>query len=323
MTYKFGSLLSFVYGKKQRPGQVGGWKNDRKPLLLVFYDDGEKYIEGINTNYLSKWYIKRLKTLLRIFPGIDGRQFYHIVQKTAWYALGKGYRKYIRSSLKSASVKEIREFYGRVLKEDVSANWYVISMWVSLDRHARPSYRAAVWGRSKEDAKSRFKRHLPIDGIKNMSVIDIDAESIGDILSMYRGTDIKIDFAMDRNGKVYIGEKEMRSIKESFKAHYPSLKKITQIHYTDPRLSKDLKNNIRLEKEGNFLKDKKLLKGHYMVYETDGFYVGVHVSEDINEESGEPHINIVALDKKYKNVRERVAYRARRCKNEQKIEEEG
>jgi len=96
---KTGTLLGFVYGKKQKIGQTGGWKNDRSPIILVFYDDGNDYIEGINTNYLSKWYIKRLNQLLRIFPGVNGIELYRIFKRTAPFAISKGYRKYIRSSL--------------------------------------------------------------------------------------------------------------------------------------------------------------------------------------------------------------------------------
>ena len=239
MSYKFGSILSFVYGKKQRPGQVGGWKNDKSPLLLVFYDDGVRYIEGINTNYLSKWYIKRLRTLIRTFPGVDGEEFYNIVKKTAWYAVGKGYRKYMRASLRKPSVREKREFYGKLLTERK---------------------------------------------VSSMKRIDVN---------------------------------------ESFKAHYPSLKRITQLHYTDPRLSKDLKNNIKLERDGNFKKGKKLLKGAYLVYEDAGFYVGVHVSSELNEEDGKPYISVVALDKSYRTVKERVAYRMRRGKNLAETVKEG
>ena len=98
-----GRVLEFVYGVKQKPGQVGGYKNDRRPVLLVFYDDKEKYIEGINTNYLSRYYLFKLNTILRRFPGItkDGRILYNVVKKTANYAVKKGYRKYIRKNLRN------------------------------------------------------------------------------------------------------------------------------------------------------------------------------------------------------------------------------
>ncbi len=97
-----GLLLEFSYGKKQKPGQVGGYKNDPRPLLLVFYDDGEKYIEGLNTHYISKLYIKKLNSILNKYPGISKSNnvilLYQIVKKTALPAVKKGYRKYLRDN---------------------------------------------------------------------------------------------------------------------------------------------------------------------------------------------------------------------------------
>lgn len=97
---KTGTILEFTYGRKQKPGQVGGWKNDPKPKLLVFYDDRLKYIEGVNTNYLSDWYLSRLNKILLKFPGINGEELYNIVKTSAKGVVEKGYRKYIRPSLK-------------------------------------------------------------------------------------------------------------------------------------------------------------------------------------------------------------------------------
>lgn len=100
--YTTGTLLEFKYGGGSRPqkqGEVGRWKNDPKPVLLVFYDDGHKYIEGINTNYLSGWYLKKLRVIMKRFPGLDGEDLYKIFKRTALFAIKKGYRKYIRTSL--------------------------------------------------------------------------------------------------------------------------------------------------------------------------------------------------------------------------------
>ncbi len=96
-----GDILEFQYGRKQKPGQVGGWKNDPKPKLLVFYDDKIKYIEGINTNYLSDWYLMRLNNILKKYPGINGEELYDIVMRSTKGAVQKGYRKYIRASVKN------------------------------------------------------------------------------------------------------------------------------------------------------------------------------------------------------------------------------
>lgn len=104
-----GEILEFNYGYKQKPGEVGGWKNDPKPVLLVFYDDGSEYIEGLNTNYLSDYYLRKLKRIIAKFPGITiqpkekkmGMKLYDVVSKTAAYAVKKGYRKYLRKNLRN------------------------------------------------------------------------------------------------------------------------------------------------------------------------------------------------------------------------------
>ncbi len=95
-----GRLVEFKYGKQQKQGQVGGWKNDPIPVLFVFHDDKIKYVEGINTNYLSENYLKSVKAIMLRFPGIDGEQMYNIFKRTAKFAITKGYRKYIRSSFR-------------------------------------------------------------------------------------------------------------------------------------------------------------------------------------------------------------------------------
>lgn len=116
-----GTILEFVYGKKQKPGQVGGWKNDRKPVLLVFYDNKvDGYIEGINTNYLSMYYLKKLKQIMTRFPGVDGEELYTIMLRTARFAVNKGYRKYIRSSLKNVFTFEYYDDDIQELQENKS-----------------------------------------------------------------------------------------------------------------------------------------------------------------------------------------------------------
>ena len=108
---KTGQIIDFVYGIKQVPGQVGGWKNDNRPTLLVFHDDKKKYIEGINVNYLSRYYLYKLRKITSRFPGIriDGRIFYYVIKRTAKYAVKKGYRKYMRSSLRSTYLHVYKE----------------------------------------------------------------------------------------------------------------------------------------------------------------------------------------------------------------------
>ena len=106
-----GYLMEFKYGRKQKPGQVGGWKNDPRPVILIFHDDRKSYIEGINTNYLSEYYLKKIKQIMKRFPGVDGEKLYNIVKRTAKFAITKGYRKYIRTSF--------RDMYLYVYEDDL------------------------------------------------------------------------------------------------------------------------------------------------------------------------------------------------------------
>jgi len=108
---KAGQLLEFKYGYKQKPGQVGGWKNDPRPVILIFHDDRKKYVEGINTNYLSNWYLKKIRQIMARFPGVDGEALYDIFTRTAKHAIKKGYRKYMRLSL--------RDIYLYVYKDEI------------------------------------------------------------------------------------------------------------------------------------------------------------------------------------------------------------
>jgi hypothetical protein len=103
-------MFEFIYGNKQMPGQVGGWKNDPRPVVLVFMDDGQYYIEGINTNYLSDHYMKKIRQIMSRFPGVNQDNLLNITKRVAPYAIKKGYRKYIRSSL--------RDVYIYVYKDD-------------------------------------------------------------------------------------------------------------------------------------------------------------------------------------------------------------
>ena len=98
-----GIILEFNYGRKQKQGQVGGWKNDPRPKILLLYDDGSEYLEGLNTNYLSDYYLVKLKKLQIRFPGLDGEEFYDVLKRSALYALKKGYRKYMRKSVNKAT----------------------------------------------------------------------------------------------------------------------------------------------------------------------------------------------------------------------------
>lgn len=99
-----GYMMEFVYGEKQVYPQVGGWKTDQRPVLLVYNDDGVRIIEGINTNYLSEHYMKKVRQIMSRFPGINQDGLYTITKRVAPYAIKKGYRKYIRQSLRDTFI---------------------------------------------------------------------------------------------------------------------------------------------------------------------------------------------------------------------------
>ena len=105
-------------------------------------------------------------------------------------------------------------------------------------------------------------------------------------------------------------------IKEGYKLHYPSLKKLTQLNYQDPRTCPEGKT-IHVEKEGNFRNAGTDTHGHYIVYEDSGMpgsYIGIHVGSEISEDSGEAPIHVVAIDPSRKTVANRVSYRMRQSR---------
>jgi len=119
---KSGYLLEFRYGRKQEEGQVGGWKNDPRPVIILFHDDKIKYVEGVNTNYLSEYYLKKVRQIMNRFPGIEGEQLYVIFKRTARYALKKGYRKYMRDSLRNVFIYVYEDDLLRTLDELAKSN---------------------------------------------------------------------------------------------------------------------------------------------------------------------------------------------------------
>lgn len=94
--YKCGDVIRFRYDGKKPIGEPMGWHHDPEPMLLMLYDDGWKFWEGINLNYLSHTYVTRLARLVKRFPGIDGTDLYPIIKRTAPIAAKVAYRKYYR-----------------------------------------------------------------------------------------------------------------------------------------------------------------------------------------------------------------------------------
>lgn len=132
-----GTLVQFTYGRKQEVGEVGGWKNDPRPKLVVFYDDGQKYIEGININYLPNTYLSVLMKLLVTFPGITGEQLYKVVKLSAPNSILKGYRKYIRSSFRNVTKFDMTKKPEKKLVRPKASSKLVQKKHANLDRVAK------------------------------------------------------------------------------------------------------------------------------------------------------------------------------------------
>lgn len=101
-----GSLIEFQYGIQKPLDEAGGWKHDRRPILIVFYDDQTENIEGINTNYLENTLLRETLASIYHFPGKlgsspeDGKRLYEYV-KTVEPDMLRAYRRYKRKQMKA------------------------------------------------------------------------------------------------------------------------------------------------------------------------------------------------------------------------------
>ncbi len=113
-----------------------------------------------------------------------------------------------------------------------------------------------------------------------------------------------------RNGVFMYSASELK-LDESFNVNAPTLNKLVNMEYSDPRQKDGCK--IVAEKCGK-LNDSD---GSYIMYQDSalpGKYVAVHVSDDINEDSESANVSVVAIGSSKKHVKERMAYRIRRNK---------
>lgn len=101
-----------------------------------------------------------------------------------------------------------------------------------------------------------------------------------------------------------------------FKIRYPSLKALAGIQYEDPRQAADGKK-IFVEKEAPFMANGNVYNGNYIVYSDNnlpGKYISVHIGNDVNEDTGEVPIHVIAVDPDRSKVVNRMNYRIRRSK---------
>jgi len=141
-------------------------------------------------------------------------------------------------------------------------------------------------------------------GLK-MSQDEIDAEVA-----------VMVALEISTKGSRYLSEASMgnkKEVKENY-TRFPTLKKLVQVQYTDPR-NKEGGFKIHTEFDGPYVNDRGIIEGTYVMYEDENFpgnFIGVHVSNELSEEDRTPVINVVAMDRDKKLVRDRMAYRRRK-----------
>ena len=109
--------------------------------------------------------------------------------------------------------------------------------------------------------------------------------------------------------------KRRNNMTENFKVNSPTLSKLANMEYSDPREKDGCR--IAAEKTGKYVKEGNVSDGNYIMYQDNdlpGKFIAVHVSDDINEDTGSANVNVVAIGTSKKNVLERMAYRMRRAK---------
>ncbi len=167
----------------------------------------------------------------------------------------------------------------------------------------------AVWAKTAKEAEKIANRwasdsdSLAIVGsYKTMKACEKAAKSRG---PKYKHS--TVSFAV-RDGSL-MSIKDAKNLNESFKVNSPTLDKLVNMEYVDPRQKDGCK--IVAEKCGK-LNDSD---GSYIMYQDNalpGKYVAVHVSDDMNEETDSANVKVIAIGTSKKNVKERMAYRIRR-----------
>ena len=173
---------------------------------------------------------------------------------------------------------------------------------------------------------------IHMQGAGKDHTLNVSKTKIGDVVTLNSGDKWKLKHKRINGEKVTLqftavdgkkGEytvkgtlKESEELDESFNVHYPALKKLVNLQYKDPRTQDGCK--IVAEKCGKIKKENgEVANGSFIMYEDSelkGKYIAVHVTEEINEESGESDVTVIAIGNKQK-VRERMGYRIRRNKN--------
>ena len=174
----------------------------------------------------------------------------------------------------------------------------------------------AVWAKGEKEAtKTAEKWASDADALsvagryKTMKATEKGAKSRG---KKYKSAIISFGV---KDGTL-ISAKELIKLNESFKVNSPTLNKLVNMEYSDPRQKDGCK--IVAEKGGSFRHGDDVVDGSYIMYQDNalpGKFVAVHVSDSVNEETDEPNVAVVAIGNNKQKVMQNMAYRMRRMKD--------
>ena len=100
-----GYIVEFKYDSKKKKGAVGGWKTDKKPRVLVIFEDKkDNKLYGINLNYVPYTFAVQLLNADKSYVGnreeAGAKSYYKYLKMKAPTAVKKGYRTYMRNVMK-------------------------------------------------------------------------------------------------------------------------------------------------------------------------------------------------------------------------------
>ena len=100
-----GDIVEFKYDSKKKIGTVGGWKTDKRPRVLVIFEDSkENKLYGINLNYIPYTFAIHLLNVDKVYTGkrdeSGAKAYYKYLKMKAPSAVKKGYRTYMRNVMK-------------------------------------------------------------------------------------------------------------------------------------------------------------------------------------------------------------------------------
>jgi len=204
--------------------------------------------------------------------------------------------------------------------------WYIVDVWWDRSDEGTPNDNFMVYANSESEAQKIAKKWGPPVDLTVKKVDPKYAKNAEDAISMFHKKKISVDFVVDKGGRMHriknekiqgqiseISTKGSMYLNEGY-TRFPTLQKLVQVQYTDPR-NKEGGFKIHTEFDGPYVNDMGVIEGSYVMYEDENFpgnFIGVHVSNELSEEDGTPEINVIAMDRNKKLVRDRMAWRRRK-----------